>query len=524
MKQKNLSVNFLSPFSLHWNKKKTAVIALSLFIFSLVASLKPHIIVKAASPGNVIINEIAWAGSVDSSTDEWLEIYNPTSQPIDLTNWYFTKGTIATKYKILSGTIPSHGYFLIEDHESAVSSVTSDAIIALSLSNSGYSVKLYDNNDQMIDSVNGSGGAWPAGSATTKATMERVDPLTPGDTASNWTTSTGSGDQSSGNSTIIGTPKKINSTGSSQNPPTTSSQVNIQLSKASLQTGDILIATIQANSVTNLFAYGLDLSYDPAVLHFQNAAEQNFLNANNTVQTSFQAGLENGLPGKLVIAGARTNTIKNGVDGTGDLVTLQFNVIGSTTTTSTLHFDTKSFLANPSNDISTQFNDQTFTAQTLTQVAAVTNLVITEGAQRYSLSLSWNASPNATSYRVSRKDPHGQWKQLQQNSSLTFTDQDSIAGGGYIIPEQNYIYEVIALNGTTTSPPTQVTGKETRGLKGDNNRSDRVDGRDLEKLAQHFGETDNDQNFDKLSDTTYDGTIDGSDLIDIGANFAITFP
>ena len=66
-------------------------------------------------------------------------------------------------------------------------------------------------------------------------------------------------------------------------------------------------------------------------------------------------------------------------------------------------------------------------------------------------------------------------------------------------------------------------GVDARGLKGDNNRSDRLDGRDLERLAQHYTEDSTSQNFDALIDTTYDGQIDGSDLIDIGFNFGKTY-
>jgi hypothetical protein len=69
----------------------------------------------------------------------------------------------------------------------------------------------------------------------------------------------------------------------------------------------------------------------------------------------------------------------------------------------------------------------------------------------------------------------------------------------------------------------EVAGKDARGIKGDNDRSDRIDGRDLEKLARHFAEDDSQANFDTLADTTYDGLIDGSDLIDLGANFAKTY-
>jgi len=36
--------------------------------------------VYAATAGDVVINEVAWAGTADSSNDEWLELFNTTSQ------------------------------------------------------------------------------------------------------------------------------------------------------------------------------------------------------------------------------------------------------------------------------------------------------------------------------------------------------------------------------------------------------------------------------------------------------------
>ena len=36
---------------------------------------------------SVVINEIAWAGTVASSSDEWMELYNPTSSGINLNGW-----------------------------------------------------------------------------------------------------------------------------------------------------------------------------------------------------------------------------------------------------------------------------------------------------------------------------------------------------------------------------------------------------------------------------------------------------
>jgi len=496
-----------------------------MFVLSLLfmqsAGLLFPALVHASAAGTVVINEVAWAGSKDSSTDEWIELYNNSSQAVDLTNWYIDDDHGTSTYKITSGTIAANGYFLIEDHDSAVSTVNADTVIDVSLANDGDSLQLYDATAQLMDTVNGSGGAWYAGSATTKATMERKDPAVTGDSASNWAISTGSGANSSGGSGIIGTPRAANSVASSgggSHPG--SASVALTTSSSEPLVGDVLTVTTKVADVSNLFAYGFDIQYDPVVLRYKSAGASGFLGGNGTVVTSFQAGLENGVQGKLVVAEARTEQTKTGVNGSGDLFTIQFDVIGGAGVNTTIHFGSGGFIASPTSDITASFVDAQCNPQPSHVINPVTNLTVAQSTARYSLELKWNVSSGATVYRVFRKDPRGQWSLLAETPSMTFIDQDSVNGGGSIIPELAYSYRVVAANATTESDPVEAVGTDSRGLKGDNNRSDRVDGRDLENLARHFGETDTDQGFAALTDTTYDGRIDGSDLIDIGANFA----
>ena len=131
-------------------------------------------VVSAYSGGDVVINEVAWAGSVDGSSDEWIELYNNTSQTIDLTGWYIEDDG-SSVYEIQSGEIGPHGYFLIEDSEESVSN-PADAVISISLANSGDSLALFDAEGNVMDTVNTSGGAWFAGNSGDKSTMEKIDP------------------------------------------------------------------------------------------------------------------------------------------------------------------------------------------------------------------------------------------------------------------------------------------------------------------------------------------------------------
>ena len=470
--------------------------------------------VNAAAPGVVVINEVGWAGSADSANDEWIELYNSTNAQVDLSGWVINDDQGQSVYA-LTGVISAHGYYLIEDAEISVQPNAANLIVNLSLANSGDSLVLFDASGGLIDKVNSSGGAWFAGNSTTHASMERIDALASGDSAANWVTSNGSASAAvaSAGSHIMGTPGIINS---QSQAPVQQAGLVVTVSTANPAIGDTVTINFSVDDVTGLFSYGLEVQYDPAVLTYVNAAAGTFLGEGGSVPTSFQAALENGQPGKLIVAEARTQSVKTGVNGTGVIAHATFNVIGGAGSQSQIQFGNGTFLADSAGDISTQKTGATLLPSN-TQPNPVNNLAGGEDAQRYSIKLQWVApAAGADKYRVYRKNAHGTFVQLGETAQLNFTD----SAGGKIIPGHDYSYRITAVKGAVESAPAEVQAAETRGLKGDNNRSDRVDGRDLENLARHFAETDQDPSFDALADTTYDAQIDGSDLIDLGLNFA----
>ncbi|HET6371968.1 MAG TPA: lamin tail domain-containing protein [Candidatus Polarisedimenticolia bacterium] len=132
---------------------------------------------------DVVINEIAWMGTTTSANDEWIELFNNTGGDISLIGWTLTAldGTPAVT---LSGTIPAGGHFLLErTDDSTVPGVTADQIYTGALGNTGEVLALNNQLGELQDDVN----AWYAGNNTTKATMQRVNPLVAGTVSSNWT-------------------------------------------------------------------------------------------------------------------------------------------------------------------------------------------------------------------------------------------------------------------------------------------------------------------------------------------------
>jgi hypothetical protein len=160
-------------------------------------------------PQSVLIHEIAWAGTLASSSDEWIELHNPGALSINLDGWGLSDGGDINI--ILSGDIGARSYFLLErTDDNTVADIAADQIYSGNLTNSGETLRLEDPTGNMIDSANSDGGGWPAGDEDSRASMERRGGT---DIPGNWGTFTGHhgvGHDADGNP-IPGTPRSANS-------------------------------------------------------------------------------------------------------------------------------------------------------------------------------------------------------------------------------------------------------------------------------------------------------------------------
>lgn len=131
----------------------------------------------ATTASSVVISEVAWGGTAASSSDEWIELYNPSSTLIDLTNWKIriTSGSTSVNI-ILVNDINPLGFFLLErTDDNTVLDVVANQIFTADIANSGVIMQLFDATGKCVDSANGNGGNWPAGTASpTYYSMERL--------------------------------------------------------------------------------------------------------------------------------------------------------------------------------------------------------------------------------------------------------------------------------------------------------------------------------------------------------------
>lgn len=166
-----------------------------IFVFTLLIAISGFFYTQIAltDAPDVIISEICWMGDSESSSHEWIELKNNTDEDINLEGWILV-ALDSSPNIFLAGILPSGSYFLLErTSDESAPEVLADLIYSGALSNSGETLELRDEDDDLVDFVD-SLENWAAGDNETKQTMERKEDLS-------WQTS----------KDPFGTPKKENS-------------------------------------------------------------------------------------------------------------------------------------------------------------------------------------------------------------------------------------------------------------------------------------------------------------------------
>ncbi len=167
------------------------------------------------SAENIVINEINYNSSESFDSGDWIELYNPTDEEINIGGWYFSDSDDAHKFYFPSETILGvNQYIVLVENENAFTSLFPDvnnyiSEVGFGLSGSGEFMKIVDTNGQIIDSLTYDDKTpWPEEPDGNGATLELFDALLDNSLGENWRASTGNG-----------TPGKVNSVVSSVEDP-----------------------------------------------------------------------------------------------------------------------------------------------------------------------------------------------------------------------------------------------------------------------------------------------------------------
>ncbi len=141
---------------------------------------------------DVIFSEIAWMGTSDSQFEEWIELRNTGSEAVSLSGWKLYKAGGTTLLFSLSGEISGGEYLVVCRTTPSVTTPLSGgcdlsgSFGGSGLNNTSEHLVLKNNSGSTVEEVN-AGGGWPAGSSSTKETMQKngsswiTAPGTPGE-------------------------------------------------------------------------------------------------------------------------------------------------------------------------------------------------------------------------------------------------------------------------------------------------------------------------------------------------------
>jgi hypothetical protein len=139
----------------------------------------------------IVINEINYRSSPDFNADDWIELYNPNSSSIDLSNWQIKDNDDSHVFIIPQGTlIEGDGYLVIVKDELDFTSVYPNIIYIGELGfglGSSDSVRLYNSTGTIQDVVAyESVTPWPICADTTGNTLELITSNVDNSLPENW--------------------------------------------------------------------------------------------------------------------------------------------------------------------------------------------------------------------------------------------------------------------------------------------------------------------------------------------------
>jgi uncharacterized repeat protein (TIGR02543 family) len=153
----------------------------------------------------VVFTEINYNSAANSKSDDWVEIYNRSSEPINISGWDFRDDDNAHNFIIPQGTIMQPGSYLALCQTASKFTTVFPAVtnylgsFTFGLSSTAEQVRLFDTNMNLIDSVAFTGTLpWDTLANGKGPTLSLKNPFMDNTLPSNWSASSSSGHGSPG--------------------------------------------------------------------------------------------------------------------------------------------------------------------------------------------------------------------------------------------------------------------------------------------------------------------------------------
>jgi CotH kinase protein/Lamin Tail Domain/Fn3 associated len=116
---------------------------------------------KSTYSDSIVFNEIAFYQVAGDTSADWVELYNNSSVPINISEWRFTDNFYENAWIVPPGTtIKAKSFLVLTENLKAFRTVfPADSVLAIGdfnfgLSSQGELIRLYDNTGLMVDSIN----------------------------------------------------------------------------------------------------------------------------------------------------------------------------------------------------------------------------------------------------------------------------------------------------------------------------------------------------------------------------------
>ncbi|MCD6550447.1 lamin tail domain-containing protein [bacterium] len=122
----------------------------------------------------IVFNEIAWMGTSNSASDEWIELKNISNFSVDISGWQIFDKEHQIKIVFASGTVllPKSFYLLERTDDNSVPNVKADFIYTGAINDTNEELYLFDEDCSLEDRIVVRSN-WPAGNKKEKRSMER---------------------------------------------------------------------------------------------------------------------------------------------------------------------------------------------------------------------------------------------------------------------------------------------------------------------------------------------------------------